>query len=60
MIGPLGVVTEDVNEMIDDVSSAGVKGNAITIGLAFGITYFIEMYQVTSAAVSVCSRVIII
>ena len=38
--------------MISDASSAGVKSNALSIGLAIGITYFIEMYQSTSAAVS--------
>ena len=52
VLGPLKIYTEDINSMIDDLSSAGVKTSAIAIAASVFITYFVEMYQKTSAEVS--------
>ena len=59
VLGPLKIYTEDINSMIDDLSSAGVKTSAIAIAASVFITYFVEMYQKTSAEVSTHARMLV-
>ena len=48
----MGIYTDQINEMIDGMTNQGVMTSAIAISASVFLSYFIEMYQTTSAQVS--------